>query len=173
MGGFGPLYSGIFIIALIVLVIMVIDYIKNKKFDELAQLLIITVLSIAMIAILGGGYWARYIPYIYFISIMTLTYVMEKKNMITNICGIAFALVFVANTLLVARTSTKSYLENSRYVKRNFVEFENYAKDKEYIEIELNNRNCQGVLYNIDDRGIKVKIQEKIDGNRDVFMFKY
>lgn len=173
MGGFGPLYSGIFIIALIVLVIMVIDYIKNKKFDELAQLLIITVLSIAMIAVLGGGYWARYIPYIYFISIMTLTYVMEKKNMITNICGIAFALVFVANTLLVARTSTKSYLENSRYVKRNFVEFENYAKDKEYVEIELNNRNCQGVLYNIDDRGIKVKIQEKIDGNRDVFMFKY
>lgn len=173
MGGFGPLYSGIFIITLIVIVGMIADFIKNKKIDELVQLLIIVILSVAMVAVLGGGYWARYIPYIYFISIMALTYLMEKKNKVLNICGIAFALIFVANTLLVARTSTKAYLENSRYVKKNFVEFENYAKDKEFVEIELNNSNCQGVLYNIDDRGINVKVQEKVEGNRDVFMFKY
>ncbi len=173
MGGFGPLYSGIFIITLIVIIVMIIDYIRNKKIDELIQLLIITILSVAMVAILGGAYWARYIPYVYFISVMALTYLMEKRKKIINVCAIVFAAIFIGNTLMVARTSTKSYLENSRYIKRNFVEFENYAKDKEYVDIELNSRNCQGILYNIDDRGIKVKVQEKTDKNRDVFMFKY
>lgn len=173
MGGFGPLYSGIFIMTCIILVIMIIDFIKNKKIDELTQLLIIVVLSFLMITLLSGGYWARYIPYVYFISIMTLTYLLEKKNKIINTFGIIFALIFVANTLLVAKVSTKSYIENSRYVKKNFVQFEDYAKDKEYVEIELNSKSCQGVLYNIDDRGIKVKVQDEIEGKRDVFMFKY
>ncbi len=174
MGGFGPLYSGIFIITIIISIVMIVDYIKNKKYDELIQYLLIFVISFALVIFLDGAYWARYIPYVYFISIMNLTYLFEKQKRWINVLGYAVGIIMIVNSLLVTKIAFSSYVSNSKYVKNNFQSFKEYCQTQEEpVEIKLNIIAYQGVLYNIDDLGIKVKINQELDAKRDVFMFKY
>ena len=76
------------------------------------------------------------------------------------------------------KTSLTNYIGNSRYVKRNLIEFEEYAKEKEEVPIALNLSAYQGVQYNLDDLGINVKIvnQEELEKSRepkDGLLFKY
>lgn len=178
IGGFGPLYSGIFIITAIVSVLMIIDYIKNKKYKNLTIYLIILGVSTLLLTFLDGSYWARYVPYVYMITIINLAYLFEKDKKISNIIGIILTILLVINSGLVLKTTFTNYIGNTRYVKRNLIEFEEYAKDKEEVPIVLNLSAYQGVQYNLDDLGINVKLvnEENLDNSRepkDGLLFKY
>ena len=178
IGGFGPLYSGIFIITAIISILMIIDYIKNRKYKNLTIYLIIIGVSTLLLTLLDGSYWARYIPYVYMITIINLAYLFEKDKKVYNIIGIILTILLAINSGLVLKTSLTNYIGNSRYVKRNLIEFEEYAKEKEEVPIALNLSAYQGVQYNLDDLGINVKIvnQEELEKSRepkDGLLFKY
>lgn len=174
MGGFGPLYSGIFIITIIISILLIADYIKNKKYNELIQYLLIFGISIVLVIFLDGAYWARYIPYIYFISIMNVIYLFEKQKKWVNVLGYLVAIIIVVNSLLVGKVAISSYISNSRYIKNNLQTFKEYCQAQgEPVEIKLNIIAYQGVLYNVDDLGIRAKVNQELDVERDAFMFKY
>ena len=178
IGGFGPLYSGIFIITAIISILKIIDYIKNRKYKNLTIYLIIIGVSTLLLTLLDGSYWARYIPYVYMITIINLAYLFEKDKKVYNIIGIILTILLAINSGLVLKTSLTNYIGNSRYVKRNLIEFEEYAKEKEEVPIALNLSAYQGVQYNLDDLGINVKIvnQEELEKSRepkDGLLFKY
>ena len=48
-----------------------------------------------------------------------------------------------------------------------------YAEGMDEVPIKLNIHAYQGIQYNLDDLGIKVKLDDEIEGNRDGYMFKY
>lgn len=173
IGGFGPLYSGIFIITIGIMVAICVDCIRNKKYHSLIIYGIIVGVSAILLIALDGSYWARYIPYVYLISIINLAYLFEKKGKVANIIGIILALIMFVNSGLVLYTATKNYIGNSRYVKNNMIQFEEYAKDKEEVPIKLNLEAYQGVQYNLDDLGINVVLDNTITSERDGFLFKY
>ena len=173
IGGFGPLYSGIFIITIGIMVAICVDCIRNKKYHSLIIYGIIVGVSAILLIALDGSYWARYIPYVYLISIINLAYLFEKKGKVANIIGIILALIMFVNSGLVLYTATKNYIGNSRYVKNNMIQFEEYAKDMEEVPIKLNLEAYQGVQYNLDDLGINVVLDNTITGERDGFLFKY
>ena len=173
VGGFGPLYSGIFIITIGIMVAICVDCIRNKKYHSLIIYGIIVGVSAILLIALDGSYWARYIPYVYLISIINLAYLFEKKGKVANIIGIILALIMFVNSGLVLYTATKNYIGNSRYVKNNMIQFEEYAKDKEEVPIKLNLEAYQGVQYNLDDLGINVVLDNTITSERDGFLFKY
>ena len=173
VGGFGPLYSGIFIITIGIMVAICIDYIRNKKYNSLILYGIVVGVSAVLLIALDGSYWARYIPYVYLISIINLAYLFEKNGKVSNIIGIIFALIMVINSGLILYTSAKSYIGNSRYVKNNLIQFEEYAKDMEEVPIKLNLDAYQGVQYNLDDLGINVILDNRLTSQKDGFLFKY
>ncbi len=173
VGGFGPLYSGIFIITIGIIVAICIDYIRNKKYNSLITYGIVIGVSAILLIALDGSYWARYIPYVYLISIMNLAYLLEKNGKVSNIIGIIFALIMFVNSGLILYTSAKSYIGNSRYVKNNLIQFEEYSKDMESVPIKLNLDAYQGVQYNLDDLGINVILDNNLTSQRDGFLFKY
>ena len=80
----------------------------------------------------------------------------------------------IVNSLLVTKVAISSYISNSKYVKSNLQSFKEYCETQdEVVPIKLNITAYQGVLYNLDDLGIKVKVNQEMNAERDVFMFKY
>lgn len=173
MGGFGPLYSGAFILTCAVSFIAIVDFIKDKKYRKLTQYLLVVGISALLVIFLDGSYWARYIPYVYFITIINMIYLFEKKKLWGNIIGLAIGAILLLNSAVVLYAEANSYLLNSRYVKNNLEEFRIYAQQQETTQIKLNDIAYQGVIYNIDDLGIKVKINQEMEASLDGFMFKY
>ena len=173
IGGFGPIYSGIFILTCISGIIMIVHFIKNKQYNKLIIYSLIIGVSAILLIALDGSYWARYIPYVYLISIINLAFLFESEKKGYLCLGIITMILLIINLGLVFLVSTKSYLSNSNYVKNRLNEFIEYSKDKEEVPIRLNLDAYQGIQYNLDDLGIKVILDNSLTSQRDGFLFKY
>ena len=174
MGGFGPLYSGIFIISSIVTIIALIDLIKNKKINQLIPYSIIVFITVALALGLDGGYWARYVPYVYFVSIMNLAYLFEKKQKSISIISYIVGIIILINSLSVSYSAFNGYISDSKHINSRLKEFKEYSSTVQgKVEIKLNEFVFQGVEYNINDLGVNFKINQDLQATRDGFMFKY
>lgn len=174
MGGFGPLFSGIFIIGFVITIYIIIDLIKNKKYDNLVKYTIFVIVSTLLVTMLDGAYWARYIPYIYFIQVMNLCYLLEKNKIIYNVIGTIFGLIMITNIIVVMPTVKRGYKENSNYVKEHLQLFKEYAEESgQPVKIKLNAGGFQGVEYNIADLDVDFIEDKTIVGENDGFMFRY
>ena len=175
MSGFGPLFSGIFILSVIGTIYIIARFIKTKNWNLLIPYLIILGIVAILILALDGNYWARYIPYFYAIPIIVLTYLLWDKNKkIKYILGIVFALIMFINVGLVSYTTLVSTKNNDAYVGQRINEFVQYCHDNETVDIELNHSGVQGALYNIDDRNVtNYVVRENIEGKNEGYFFKY
>lgn len=193
MAGFGPLFSGIFIISVIVGIIMVIKLVKNKKYDLLIPYLIVIGITAFLLIILDGNYWARYIPYVFAIPVISLIYLLysikekqdenskdlqSKKQIIYNKIkigtGIIVLVLMFINVGLIFKVNIKSIKDNTIYIGNRLKEFKTYAKDKENVDIKLNHWGLQGVLYNLDDMNIhNYTVKDEITGTNEGYFFSY
>lgn len=178
MGGFGPLFSAIFILGIIGTVIIVIEYIRKKDWNQLIPYGITLVLITCLILLLDGGYWARYIPYFYLVPVFVLIHYFQKEFKLSkaaNIFALIIAFIFIINSGLILRTQYHSITNNNSYVQIRLDEFQTYTKENKNKEILINlqHHGIQGVQYNIDDLGIKnYKLTDKKQKN-DAYMFTY
>lgn len=175
MSGFGPLFSGIFILSIIGTIYIIVRFIKEKKWNLLIPYAIILGVTFILILALDGGYWARYIPYLYAIPIIVLTYLLwYKHKKVHYILGIILAIIMFINVGLVTYTTVKSTKANSDYVEQRINEFAQYCLENENVEIKLNHSGVQGALYNIDDKGIEnYEISDEIEGEKEGYFFTY
>ncbi len=175
MSGFGPLFSGIFILSIIGTIYIIVRFVKEKKWNLLIPYAIILGVSFILILALDGGYWARYIPYLYAMPIIVLAYLLwYKHKKVHYILGIILAIIMFINVGLVTYTTLKSTKANSDYVEQRINEFAQYCLENENVEIKLNHSGVQGALYNIDDKGIKnYEVNDEIEGEREGYFFTY
>ena len=102
VGGFGPLFSVVFVASMIGTIYIIIKLIKNKKWDMLIPYLIILGITAILILALDGSYWARYIPYFYAVPILMLSYLLwEKDKKIHFVLGVMISIIMLVNTLIV------------------------------------------------------------------------
>lgn len=175
MSGFGPLFSGIFVISIIGTIYIIIKLIKNKNWNLLIPYIIILGITAILILTLDGGYWARYIPYLYAIPIIVLTYLLWDKNKkIQYILGITFSVIIFINVGLVSYANLKNTRDNDVYVGQRINEFVQYCHDNEIVDIQLNHSGVQGALYNIDDRNVtNYNVVEEENKEIEGYFFKY
>lgn len=175
MSGFGPLFSGIFILSMVGTIYIIVRLIKNKNWNLLIPFLIILGVIAILILALDGGYWARYIPYFYAIPMIVLAYLLwDNHKKIHYALGIIMAVIMFINVGLVTYTTLKSTKDNDAYVGQRINEFVQYCHDNETVEIELNHSGVQGALYNIDDRDVtNYIIKETVEGEKEGYFFKY
>lgn len=175
MAGFGTLFSGIFIVSTIVACVMVVELIKKKQYDLLVPYLIIVGIIAALLIALDGGYWARYIPYVYALPIVSLIYLLySSKNKPKMVVGIILAILMIVNSGLVFYVNVKSIRDNTVYAKNRLNEFKEYAASTENVDIKLNHWGLQGALYNLDDIGVEnYTVIDEVQGENEGFFFKY
>ena len=175
VGGFGPLFSIVFIISIISTIYIIIKFIKEKKWDLFIPYILILVVVAFLILLLDGNYWARYIPYFYAIPIFTLTYLLwDNDKKIKYTIGVILSIIMIINISLVTYANLKATRANDLYAGNKINEFVQYAHDNEVVEIKLNHSGVQGALYNIDDRGVtNYVVKEEVEQERDGYFFKY
>lgn len=176
MGGFGPLFSGIFIITIIGLIAISIKLIKEKEYEKLVVYGALVLTTFILVLSLDGSYWARYIPYVYLLPIYPLIYVMKKefkKFKLINVVGIITIAIFGINSSLILFAQYSSTKSTNEYIKiriENLNEY--YTKNKE-IKVNLNHHGLQGIEYNLDD--LEIRNYELIDEKlaNEGYMFTY
>lgn len=175
VGGFGPLFSIVFIVSIISTIYIIIKFIKEKKWDLFIPYILILLVIAFLILLLDGNYWARYIPYFYAIPIFTLTYLLwDNDKKIKYTIGVILSIIMIINISLVTYANLKSTRANDLYAGNKINEFVQYAHDNEVVEIKLNHSGVQGALYNIDDRGVtNYVVKEEVEQERDGYFFKY
>lgn len=193
MAGFGPLFSGIFVISVIVGIIMVVKFIKHKQYNLLVPYLIVIGITAFLLIILDGNYWARYIPYVFAIPVISIIYLLysgaikqdeEAKNLQSNKqilynkikfgTGIIVTILMLINVGLIFGVNIKSIKDNTIYIGNRLIEFKSYVQDKENVDIKLNHWGLQGALYNLDDIGIhNYTVKDEIMGENEGYFFKY
>lgn len=177
IGGFGPLFGGITILSSIAIIILIIKCTIEKKYNILIPLMLILGCITILICIVEGSWWARYIPYFYLIPIIAITFLYLNKNIVSNIYAIILTLAIVINVKFIWDTNWKNYKEKSEYLGRTIDTFIEYAEEKtknnEKVEIKLNDKSFQSVIYNLDDLGIEVVESENLDKNIESYFFKY
>lgn len=175
VGGFGPLFSVVFIISIIGTIYIIAKFVKEKKWDLLIPYVLILGVTAFLILLLDGNYWARYIPYFYAVPILLLTYLLWDKNKkVEYIIGTVLSIIMIVNVVLVSYTVLKSTRANDIYVGNRINEFVQYAHDNEVIEIKLNHSGVQGALYNIDDRRVtNYIVKDDIEAEKEGYFFKY
>ena len=158
MGGFGPMFSGIFIITVIGLILTLIELIKKKEYEKLSVYGILTLTTIILVLALDGSYWARYIPYVFLLPTYLLIHLFKKDistKKVLNIIGIIVVGIFAINSLLILKTQYHATRSSTGYINERIRELKTYYEENEYIEIKLPHHGLQGVEYNLDDLGIK------------------
>lgn len=176
MGGFGPLFSAIFILGIMGTILIIVEYIRKKDWNKLIPYSLILILIMALILFLDGGYWARYIPYFYLVPVFVLIHYFRKEwnsHKIANVFAIVIAIIFIINSGLLLRTQYQGIKNNNWYVQSTLSSFQEYAKNHKTILVNLQHHGIQGVQYNIDDLGISnYKLTEKKQKNNG-YMFTY
>ncbi len=178
MGGFGPLFSAIFILGVIGTVLIIIEYIKKKDWNKLIPYSLTLILIIALILFLDGGYWARYIPYFYLVPVFVLIHYFGKEwntHKIANVFAAVIAIIFLVNSGLLLRTQYYSLKESNWYAQNTLYSFQGYAQDhkNKKLLVNLQHHGIQGIQYNIDDLGItNYKLTDKKLKNNG-YMFTY
>lgn len=177
VGGFGPLFSVIFIISMISTCYIIIRLIKQKKWELLIPYLLVLGVIAILILILDGNYWARYIPYFYAIPLIVLVdFLWNKENKIKFLLGIILSIIMLVNASMVLYTTIKSTKTSNKYIKNVLGIFtEYYNENKENgISIKLDHMGLQGVLYNLDDSGIdEYEVNQNMEGKNEGYFFKY
>ena len=177
VGGFGPLFSVVFIASIIGTVYIIIKLVKEKSWEILIPYCLIIGVTGILILALDGNYWARYIPYFYSVPILVLSYLLwDSKKKTKYILGIILSAIMIINVSLVAFTTIKNTRLNDDYVGKRvneFIEYYNQHKENK-LEIKLNHMGLQGVLYNLDDLGVKnYVINQEKELTKEGYFFNY
>lgn len=176
MGGFGPLFSGIFVLSAIGLIGIFIQLIKNKRYDDLILTSIVVITIILLICLIDGSYWARYIPYFYLLPVLVLAYYMENtsKSKAIKLFSILVMLLFAFNSISIFGVQVLNTYRSKKCIEYRKELFVQYANSHKTIPIHLNHHGIQGVLYNLDDWKIKnYKLTEKANLKNDAYNFYY
>ncbi len=145
IGGFGVWFSGIFIISIIVIGIFFLINLKNKNYNLLIMLGIPTIIILGFMTTISDGWWARYSPQIFFISLIALYLLLKDNKKIINLMGYALMSLIIINTLLCGFNLYKGLI-----VSKNAIVVRNEIKNKK-IYIEPANKFLTGLYYNFED----------------------
>lgn len=175
VGGFGPLFSGIFLLTVLGTIYVVVDLIRNKKKDTLILYSILLLTTLILVLGLDGSYWARYIPYLYLLPIYVLIYIMkcDWKYKMSNILSCIMIGLFLLNAGSILIIQAEFTRNHNAYIKENLSNFQKYAQEKDVVFVRLEHHGIQGVQYTLDDLGIdNYKLTEEEKTNIGYF-FQY
>lgn len=175
--GFGPLYSGIFIISCCCTLYIIFSYIKNRQFNVLIPYLLILIAMVILVLVTDGSWWARYTPYLWLLPIFNIIYFANKKSKITKIIASVLSILLLVNVSIIIYANSSKYFKYYANIQRDLQEFKNYVDTHTNVEVMLKTSGHEGIKYNILDLGVdtrKIEYVKKIDKNKKAtYLFWY
>jgi len=164
IGGYGVLFSGIFIVSTIILIIALIIVLKNKKSKELIKYGIPILTTFLIMFIISDSWWARYSPQLFMLPLIALFILLNNKKKLINLIGLVlFALIF-ANSFITGGAIFKSKIPQSGYIRMTY---EEYADQN--VKIKMLDPWWSGIYYNFDDHNIKYEVVDDLEESKDLY----
>ena len=144
VGGFGPWFSGIFIIAMILIAV----YQRKLSGRYRTALLIFLGLSLLMACVLPGSYWLRYVAFIYFFAVIAYALCTNR------IIRIVFGILIAVNTAMCSYGSVRKMLNILMY-RDHIRQVSELPSKNVYVAYTQT-----GGLFDLEDYGIGYQIVE-------------
>ena len=144
VGGFGPWFSGIFIISMALIAANLNRLSKRYR----TALLLFLGLSFLMACVLPGSYWLRYVAFIYFIAV--IAYALCKNRIVRIVFGILLAV----NTAMCSYGSMTKMLNTLMY-RDHIRQVSELPSKNVYVAYTQT-----GGLIDLEDYGIEYQIVE-------------
>ncbi len=163
IGGYGVLFSGIFIISIAILIFSIISFYKiNKKIGTYILLILLGVILTTVM--LDEAWWARYSPQLYLIPIISLFVLFVIANncskftkLTLNVFAIFVSVILVINCLYFIKWRIND-LNIARGINKNFYYFTEEKEEEEVVNIALTSKEAYGILFYLKDRNIKYNL---------------
>lgn len=172
IGGFGPWFSGIFIIS----VILAVSLVKNVRTKDSLLALewsVTLVIAFLMLLFFPASWWARYSAYIYLYVLSALFYLAKKcedgwethakgKRVLVKL----FTAAVLLNTMcFLLAPAAGAYL--SLEIWQDKKELQQAAADDKELQIYCPTKQMTGIFWNLDCWGISYSATDsKIEGNK-------
>lgn len=113
VGGFGPLFSGAFVVSGLLLVVILI-FLRDRR---IISLMVVLILFLSIFAS-EEGWWARYAPQTWLIPVFISIIILEKsEKFVFQRLGIALILILLVNSYLISAINLSSNISASEYIK--------------------------------------------------------
>lgn len=150
-GGFGVLYSGIFIVS--VCILLAYACIKIRKKEMRWDILLLLSVNFAAMLILPGTFQVRYVGHLYIVSVLALIILLEQKGWITKALCAVVAVGMLINVGYYISPSINSYRESTKAYD-GFQGVKYYAGDA-VVNVSLVMDEFIGCNFNLRDYDIK------------------
>ncbi len=171
IGGFGPYFAITIIVTVFTLLFLLKKLIiKSKKQNNTnIHLLLSTIAIILSIILVGEGWWARYIPQLYYLVIISIiyTYLNLNKNKLNNILNALIILLLFFNSSLFV------YKQNDMYKIYDSIDNDIYYLQNNKTELKLTNKNFYGIYYNLKDNKIDYVINNKLQEKEITYKYTW
>lgn len=179
IGGYGILFSGIFIISIFTIILSLIVLNKQKQKDnckkiDLNILIVIIIGIIITTLMMTESWWARYAPQLYLLPIVALIYLfrilnfksVEKSNVFKKFIEYSLSIILIVTMTLNLLPFIKWRIKDfkiSRNIERSMYSLEHNLNGNT-VNIYIEPNSYKGVLFNLNDKKINYKVDNKIDG---------
>ena len=154
IGGFGPWFSGILIIA-VVLSILFLKEARKKNPIITLELSVVLAISMLMLLFFPSSWWARYSCYIYFYVIIALFYLCKKaenkqESTIRGIAQKTYAFLICINTLFfILAPAAGAYISLDIWKEKK--ELQKLAQNNNEIIVYCPTKQMTGIFWNLKD----------------------
>ena len=177
ISGFGPLYSGIFIISCLCTIYMLYRMWRDKNYNILIPFILILFGMFVLVLATDGSWWARYTPYLYLLPILNLIYLIKRNSKISLTVAIILSILLLANCSLIIYANCSSHLKRYSEIESSFEKFVSYVNSNDKVNVMLKTTGFEGVKYNISDLDIeldKINYVENLEKPKsNVYFFAY
>lgn len=164
VGGFGPLYSGIFLISVGCVLLFFLRY-RGEQPQLAAECATILLLALLMALFLPGSWWARYSAYLHFYVVFALFSLArrqeEKREKNTAWKSSVFALLVFLNTACFLLAPAAGV-----YLSYDIHQQKKQMQQEKEILVYVNPKQMTGIFWNLKEWGVTYQISEdRIEGN--------
>lgn len=158
ISGFGPLFSGIFIISIILIAFILWRLYKLKKIEMIAMILAFIGIAVILVIITDGSWWARYVPYIYLFPVLALILLAIDRNKKLKIVMMGLALIMMLNIAFISKATYNYYYNRYKTIKKEIATIKEINEKYGKVKISLERDAFSSILYNLKDEKINVEI---------------
>ena len=171
IGGYGPLYSGVFVISIILFIYLIIKLLKNKIKLSNKSIIILNILIAIIIStiMMIESWWARYAPQLYLfpiLSILIMFYYLninnKKVNVLVKILLIITIIPLALDSLFVLKYRYDD-LNTSKNISTSLYNLK-IKSNSEKVKIRLAGDANIGILFDLDDKNISYIVDQSCQG---------
>ncbi len=163
ISGFGILFSGILVLSVIIILVYVIVSKRDRKYY---LVLLNVIVCIGLSLVIKESWWARYAPYIYFVTIIALIIAVSSGNRFVRRFGFVLSIIIIMNSCIPLVC-----LKNSYYQSKTI----NSSLNGLILDdgITVYSERFDGIYYNLNDKHIDYVIDDALRDDEEAYTLPY